>query len=93
MLREVLIQAWDALRRNRTRSVLTMLGIIWGIMAVAVLMAYGSGFRAALVRGFYAFGRSAVVAWPSARESRLQRRAAAGTRREPASEGLRECFA
>ena len=64
MLREVLIQAWDALRRNRTRSVLTMLGIVWGIMAVAVLMAYGSGFRAALVRGFYAFGRSAVVAWP-----------------------------
>ena len=52
MLREVLIQAWDALRRNRMRSVLTMLGIIWGIMAVAVLMAYGSGFRAALVRGF-----------------------------------------
>src|SRR5262245_45043692 len=64
MLKEVLIQAWDALRRNRTRSVLTMLGIVWGIMAVAVLMAYGSGFGAALVRGFYAFGRSAVVAWP-----------------------------
>ncbi len=64
MLREVLIQAWDALRRNRTRRVLTMLGIVWGIMAVAVLMAYGNGFRAALVRGFDAFGRSAVVAWP-----------------------------
>jgi putative ABC transport system permease protein len=27
-------------------------------------MAYGSGFRAALVRGFDAFGKSAVVAWP-----------------------------
>jgi putative ABC transport system permease protein len=64
MLKEVLIQAWDALRRNRMRSVLTMLGIVWGIMAVAVLMAYGNGFRAALVRGFDAFGRSAVVAWP-----------------------------
>ena len=64
MLFEVVIQAWDALRRNRMRSVLTMLGIVWGIMAVAVLMAYGNGFRAALVRGFDAFGRSAVVAWP-----------------------------
>jgi putative ABC transport system permease protein len=64
MFKEVLIQAWDALRRNRMRSVLTMLGIVWGIMAVAVLMAYGNGFRAALVRGFDAFGRSAVVAWP-----------------------------
>ena len=64
MLVEVLVLAWDALRRNRTRSVLTMLGIVWGIVAVTVLMAYGSGFRGALVRGFDAFGKSAVVAWP-----------------------------
>jgi putative ABC transport system permease protein len=64
MLVEVLVLAWDALRRNRTRSVLTMLGIVWGIVAVTVLMAYGNGFRGALVRGFDAFGKSAVVAWP-----------------------------
>lgn len=64
MLREALIQAWDALRRNRMRSVLTMLGITWGIVAVTLLMAYGNGFRTALVRGFDAFGRSAVVCWP-----------------------------
>jgi putative ABC transport system permease protein len=63
-MREVLVQAWDAVRRNRTRSLLTMLGIAWGIIAVALLMSYGGGFRAALVRGFNAFGRSAVVAWP-----------------------------
>jgi len=64
MLREVLVQAWDALRRNRMRSLLTMLGITWGIVAVTLLMAYGNGFRTALVRGFDAFGRSAVVCWP-----------------------------
>jgi putative ABC transport system permease protein len=64
MFAEVLVLAWDALRRNRTRSLLTMLGIVWGIVAVTVLMAYGTGFRGALVRAFYAFGKSAVVAWP-----------------------------
>ena len=64
ILGEVIVQAWDAVRRNRTRSLLTMLGIAWGIIAVALLMSYGGGFRAALVRGFNAFGRSAVVAWP-----------------------------
>lgn len=64
MWREVARQAWDALRRQRTRSALTMLGIVWGIVAVAVLMSYGGAFRAALVRAFYAFGRSAVVCWP-----------------------------
>ena len=33
-------------------------------LAVAVLMSYGGGFRAAVVRGFEAFGKSAVVLWP-----------------------------
>jgi putative ABC transport system permease protein len=64
MLRETVVLAWDALRRNRTRSMLTMLGIVWGIVAVSVLMAYGNGFRAALLRGFEAFGKSAVICWP-----------------------------
>ena len=43
MIREILFQAWDALRRNPTRSLLTMLGIVWGIAAVTLLMAYGDG--------------------------------------------------
>ena len=50
MLREILAQAWSALRRNRLRSFLTMLGIVWGIVAVTVLIAYGSGFRAIVMR-------------------------------------------
>ena len=64
MLREILIQSWDALRRNPARSLLTMLGIVWGIVAVTLLMAYGSGFRGVLVPAFDAFAKSAVVAWP-----------------------------
>jgi len=64
MLREILRQAWDALKRNKTRSFLTMLGIIWGIVAVTLLIAYGGSFRFLLVRAFEAFGKSAVVGWP-----------------------------
>ena len=64
MLREVLVQAWFALRRNRTRSLLTMSGIAWGIVAVAVLMSYGSAFRGVLVHSFNAFGKSAVARKP-----------------------------
>ncbi len=64
MLAEILRQAWSALRRNPTRSFLTMLGIVWGIVAVTLLLAYGSGFREVLVRSFDAFGKSAVVCWP-----------------------------
>ena len=64
MVRELIVQSWTNIARNRTRSLLTMLGIVWGIVAVTVLLAYGSGFRAILTHAFDAFGRSAVVAWP-----------------------------
>jgi putative ABC transport system permease protein len=64
MGRELVAQSWTNLNRNRTRSLLTMLGIVWGIVAVTVLLAYGSGFRVILVHAFDAFGKSAVVAWP-----------------------------
>ena len=64
MLRDLIAQSWANLRRNRTRSLLTMLGIVWGIVAVAVLTAYGQGFRALMLRGFDAFGKSAVVCFP-----------------------------
>jgi putative ABC transport system permease protein len=64
VLSDLIAQSWSNLTRNRTRSVLTMLGIVWGITAVAVLMSYGGGFRFALVRAFDAFGKSAVVIWP-----------------------------
>jgi putative ABC transport system permease protein len=65
MLREVLIQAWIALTRNKLRSFLTMLGIVWGIAAVAMLIAYGNSFRSLLVASFDAFGKGAIIAWPA----------------------------
>ncbi len=65
ILREVFREAWAALRRSHTRSILTMLGIVWGIAAVTLLVAYGNGFRTILVSAFDAFGKSTVVAWPA----------------------------
>ena len=64
MLNDIFSEAWAALQRNRTRSLLTMTGIVWGIVAVTLLIAYGSGFRAVLVHAFEAFGRDAVICWP-----------------------------
>ncbi|HEX9763798.1 MAG TPA: hypothetical protein VGA39_00810, partial [Candidatus Acidoferrales bacterium] len=64
MFREVLILAWGAVQRNPLRSALTMLGITWGIVAVTLLIAYGSSFREVIMGGFNAFGKSAVVGWP-----------------------------
>src|SRR5215467_5449442 len=64
MLMEIILEAWIALKRNITRSFLTMLGIVWGIATVTLLIAYGSSFRGVLVHGFDAFGKSVVICWP-----------------------------
>jgi len=53
-----------ALKRNYTRTFLTMLGIVWGIATVTLLIAYGSSFRKILVGGFNAFGKDVVICWP-----------------------------
>jgi putative ABC transport system permease protein len=65
MLRQAIRDAWTALLRGRTRSLLTMLGIVWGIVAVTLLVNYGSGFRTVLVNAFNAFGNAVVICWPS----------------------------
>jgi putative ABC transport system permease protein len=64
MLIEIILEAGIALRRNVTRSFLTMLGIVWGIATVTLLIAYGNSFRSVLVHGFDAFGKSVVICWP-----------------------------
>src|SRR5260370_7850160 len=64
MLREIFKEAWAALGRNPVRSLLTMTGIAWGIVAVTLLLSYGSGFRSVLMYTFEVFGKGAVVAWP-----------------------------
>ena len=64
MKREILIQAWISLLRNPTRSLLTMLGIVWGIAAVTLLLAYGDGFQNVMVGLFENFSKTAVIAFP-----------------------------
>jgi putative ABC transport system permease protein len=64
MLREIFLQAWLSLRRQPVRSCLTMAGIVWGIVAVTLLLAYGSDFRRVLMSTFDAFGHEIILCWP-----------------------------
>ncbi len=57
VLKQIVREAMIGLFRNRMRAGLSMLGISWGIVSVVMLLAYGNGFDAALLRGFQgAFG-------------------------------------
>lgn len=41
----ILPQVWDNLRANKMRSILTMFGIMWGIISIVILSALGEGFQ------------------------------------------------
>ena len=41
-----------------------MAGIVWGIVAVTMLLAYGTGFRHVLMHTFEAFGHDVIICWP-----------------------------
>jgi len=56
--------AWKALRRNISRSLLTMLGIIIGVGAVIASMAIGSGAQAAVLKQIETLGANLVVVTP-----------------------------
>ncbi len=58
--------AWQALRRNATRSFLTMLGIIIGVGAVITSMAIGSGAQAAVMAQIESLGANLVIVIPGA---------------------------
>jgi putative ABC transport system permease protein len=64
MLGDLGKQAFNALRHNRRRSMLTMLGMAWGIATVVLLLAYGSGFESALMIAFRTFGGNLVGIFP-----------------------------
>ncbi len=64
MFEEILRQAWASLRRQPVRTCLTMAGIVWGIVAVTMLLAYGTSFRHVLMHTFQAFGKNVIVCWP-----------------------------
>jgi putative ABC transport system permease protein len=64
MNRDLLDQAFAAMRFNLRRTVLTMLGMAWGIATVVLLLAYGDGFGRAIVNIFESFGAHAVGIYP-----------------------------
>jgi putative ABC transport system permease protein len=63
-LKELISQSWQALMRNRLRSVLTMLGIVWGLASVVLLLAYGQGLGGSVLHAFMNMGNNVIVIWP-----------------------------
>ena len=63
-MRDLLHEAYGAMRHNRRRTALTMLGMAWGIATVVMLLAYGDGFGQACANIFANFGTKLVIVVP-----------------------------
>jgi putative ABC transport system permease protein len=63
MIFEILKRVLENLIAYRKRSLMTVLGITWGIASFILLMAYGEGFQKALMLGLSYFGDNVVVIW------------------------------
>jgi putative ABC transport system permease protein len=64
MLHDLIQEAYTAMRHNRRRTALTMLGMGWGIATVVMLLAYGNGFGQAFENIFANFGTKLVIVVP-----------------------------
>src|ERR1700692_2165401 len=64
MHRDLLSQAYSAMRHDMRRTLLTMAGMAWGIATVVLLLAYGDGFGRAIQNIFESFGATAVGIFP-----------------------------
>jgi putative ABC transport system permease protein len=64
MHRDLLGQAFAAMRHDLRKTMLTMAGMAWGIATVVLLLAYGNGFERAIDNIFESFGATAVGIFP-----------------------------
>ena len=62
-LREIVRQSIDSLLRNRLRSGLTMLGIVWGLVTVVLLLSYGKSLGEGVLNGFLGLGNNVIMVW------------------------------
>ncbi len=64
MIVAFLHESWDAMRYSRRRTVLTIVGMAWGIATFVLLLAYGNGFGTAINAIFASFGMKTMIIFP-----------------------------
>jgi len=64
MFKDILNQAWEAMLFNRRRTMITMVGMAWGVATVVLLLAYGAGFSRAIEAIFDEWGTHTIGVFP-----------------------------
>ncbi|HEX7578775.1 MAG TPA: ABC transporter permease [Thermoanaerobaculia bacterium] len=64
MLKDALRQLARDVRSQKLRTFLTVFGIVWGTVAVTLLLAFGTGLKRQLIKTAAGLGDRICIAWP-----------------------------
>ena len=63
-LRDVIKQLLRDIRAEKLRTFLTVFGIVWGTVAISLMLAFGTGLHKQLVKNTAGLGDRIVIGWP-----------------------------
>src|SRR5262249_61057489 len=62
-MKKAIVRSFQNLRANKLRSILTMFGILWGMISIVVLSAMGEGFRRGNEQVLLELGKNIAIVW------------------------------
>src|SRR5881275_3644055 len=63
-LKDVLRQLIRDVKSEKLRTFLTVFGIVWGTVAISLMLAFGTGLHKQLVKSTAGLGDRIVIGWP-----------------------------
>ncbi len=63
--KDVFRQLFRDVRSEKLRTFLTVFGIVWGTVAISLMLAFGTGLKKQLVKSTAGLGDRIVIGWPS----------------------------
>lgn len=62
--KDVLRQLFRDIRNEKLRTFLTIFGIVWGTVAISLMLAFGTGLHKQLIKNTAGLGDRIVIVWP-----------------------------
>ncbi len=62
--KDVLSQLFRDIRTEKLRTFLTIFGIVWGTVAISLMLAFGTGLHKQLIKNTAGLGDRIIIVWP-----------------------------
>ncbi len=63
-MKETLSEIFRYLRQYRSRTVMTMFGLVWGTVTIIVLLAFSVGVKRSMSKNMHGMGEGVTIIWP-----------------------------